>query len=161
MHLPRTHRFNSFSWIFRLQKISAGKFIRFFLSFLLYLHAHDEFCYFFLFPPRLLTFSSRHRLSRKNIFHPREHAISESSSLHDDVEVFFCFRSLPKCWRIINGRKLRILCNIFIKFFAVACNFYEMEKFACCVMLRMERRRMEIKIKKFLLHGEGEKVYEA
>lgn len=32
------------------------------------------------------------------------------------------------CRKIINGRKLRKLCNIFIKFFAVACNFSEKGK---------------------------------
>lgn len=67
----------------------------------------------------------------------------------------FSFRSLLRCRRIINGRKLRKLCNIFIKFFAVACNFYEKEKFSCCVLLRMERRRMEIKIKEILAPWRG------
>lgn len=109
---------------------------KFFRSHLVYMRM-TIFCHSSPFPP--LSFSSWHRLSRKNIFHPREHAISESFSLHNDVEVF-CFRSL-RCRRIINGRKLRKLCNIFIKFFVVACNFYEMEKFPCCVMLRMEPKK--------------------
>lgn len=71
----------------------------------------------------------------------------------------FSFRSLLRCRRIINGRKLRKLCNIFIKFFAVACNFYEMEKFSCCVLLRMERRRMEIKIKEIFAMSGGVKKF--
>lgn len=152
MHFSRTlpQSFRVF-FLFQMQgKISAGK-LTFSTCFSLFTCAWRFFSlpFFSSFLP-----SSWHRLSRKNIFHLREHAISESFSLHNDVEVFFFsflfFLSL-RSRRIINGRKLRKLCNIFIKFFVVACNFYEMEKFFLVVcFLRMgnfPERRMEIKIK--------------
>lgn len=132
-------------------------------SFLSCLHAHFESSTSFL--PSLAFSFHQHRLSRKNIFHPREHAISESFSLHDDVEVFPFFLSLFRREKIINGRKLRKLCNIFIKFFAVACNFSEKGKvFLLCDVAygkEEEEEEWKLKLRKFSLHGEGEKVYEA
>lgn len=103
------------------------------------LHAHVAFlCHYFLFSPSCVFFltsivEEKHfpteRARNKWKFFPSQWCRS----------FFFSFRSL-RCRRI-NGRKLRKLCNIFIKFFAVACNFYEMKKFPCCVLLRMEPKK--------------------
>lgn len=65
-----------------------------------------------------------------NIFRLREHTISESFSLHDDVEVFplfFLFPSLRSLSDSKNNKwqKIKELCNIFIKIFALACSIHD------------------------------------
>lgn len=50
----------------------------------------------------------------------------------DDEEKFCCFwKRTRRKKRIINDRKLRKLCNIFIKFFIVACNFHDEDSLLC------------------------------
>lgn len=81
---------------------------------------------------------------------------------------FFSFFSLFASFfaffrRIINGRKLRKLCNIFIKFSAVACNFYdgEEEKVFSAWRLRARRKANWRKIKENSPPAGGVEVYEA
>jgi len=71
---------------------------------------------------------------KKNIFQLKEQTISESFSVpfastrkKHKKEILFALDGATGM--LINGRKLRKLCNIFIKFSAVACNFSRKSNF--------------------------------
>lgn len=89
-------------------------------------------------PQRLLSCALITFLEEKNAstsILKEKHFPTEWTTYFEQVKVFpFTMMSsfflpprclFPRSGRIINGRKLRKLCNIFIKFFAVACNFYD------------------------------------